>query len=446
MTVALRFAPSPTGKLHVGSARTALIVWLYARKHGGSFMLRIDDTDLVRSSEENVEDIMEGMKWLGLTWDSFARQRDRAVDYDRAISKLKDNGRLYPCYETEEELALKRKALLAQGLPPIYDRAALTLTAEDHARFEAQGRRPHWRFKLEHTPIVWDDLVRGRVEFHGKDMTDPVLIREDGRPLYHICSVIDDIDFKITHIVRGEDHVTNTATHVQMFEALGATPPAFAHVTLLGDMEGGKLSKRKGGFGIKSLREEVGIEPMALISLVARIGTSDPIEPLSDMQQVIDSFDFSKFSRNLPKFDEDELYRLNAKIIHQLDFAAVKPRLADLGLGDIDENFWNAVRPNLEILSDIKDWWRIAKEDITPVIEDKEFAAVAADLLPEGPWDGTTWQQWVDAIKAKTDRKGKNLFMPLRCAITGQEHGPDLKDLLPLIGRQRVLQRLKSAA
>lgn len=445
MTVALRFAPSPTGKLHVGSARTALIVWLYARKHGGNFMLRIDDTDLERSKEENVEDIMEGMKWLGLTWDSFARQRDRNDDYSRAIQKLKDNGRLYPCYETEEELALKRKALLAQGLPPIYDRAALNLTAEDRAKFEAEGRRPHWRFKLEHTPIVWDDLVRGHVEFHGKDMTDPVLIREDGRPLYHICSVIDDIDFNITHIVRGEDHVTNTATHVQMFEALGATPPAFAHVTLLGDMEGGKLSKRKGGFGIKSLREEVGIEPMALISLVSRIGTSDPIEPLTDMQQVVENFDFSKFSRNLPKFDEDELYRLNAKIIHQLDFADVKPRLEAMGLGDIDEAFWSAVRPNLEILSDIKDWWRIAKQNITPVIEDKEFAQVAADLLPEGPWDGTTWQQWVEAIKAKTDRKGKNLFMPLRCAITGQEHGPDLKDLLPLIGRERVLERLKAA-
>ncbi len=446
MTVALRFAPSPTGKLHVGSARTALIVWLFARQHKGSYMLRIDDTDLQRSTEENVDDIMEGMKWLGLTWDSFARQRDRSADYDRAIQKLKDNGRLYPCYETEEELALKRKALLAQGLPPIYDRGALNLSAEDRAKLEAEGRRPHWRFKLKHTPIVWDDLVRGRVEFHGKDMTDPVLIREDGRPLYHICSVIDDIDFNITHIVRGEDHVTNTATHVQMFEALGATPPAFAHVTLLGDMEGGKLSKRKGGFGIKSLREEVGIEPMALISLVARIGTSDPIEPLTDMQQVIDSFDFGKFSRNLPKFDEDELYRLNAKILHQLDYATVKPRLDALGLAGVDENFWNAVRPNLEILSDIKDWWHIAKEDITPVIEDKDFAAVAADLLPEGPWDGTTWQQWVEAIKAKTDRKGKNLFMPLRCAITGQEHGPDLKDLLPLIGRERVLGRLKSAA
>lgn len=446
MTVALRFAPSPTGKLHVGSARTALIVWLYARRHGGSFMLRIDDTDLERSSEENVEDIMEGMKWLGLDWDRFARQRDRTADYDIAIKKLKDNGRLYPCYETEEELSLKRKALLAQGLPPIYDRGALKLTDAERAKLEAEGRRPHWRFKLEHTPIIWDDLVRGRVEFHGKDMTDPVLIREDGRPLYHICSVIDDIDFGITHIVRGEDHVTNTATHVQMFEALGATPPAFAHVTLLGDMSGGKLSKRKGGFGIKSLREEVGIEPMALISLVSRIGTSDPIEPLTDIQQVVDSFDFSKFSRNLPKFDEDELYRLNAKIVHQLDFAEVQPRLEAMGLNGVDEAFWLAVRPNLEILSDIREWWQIAKEDITPVIDDREFINTAAALLPEGNWDATTWQQWVEAIKAKTDRKGKNLFMPLRCAITGQEHGPDLKDLLPLIGRQRVLDRLKSAA
>lgn len=445
MTVAVRFAPSPTGKLHVGSARTALIVWLFARKHKGSFMLRIDDTDLVRSKEENVDDIMAGMKWLGLNWDRFARQRDRAADYDRAIQKLKDNGRLYPCYETEEELALKRKALLSQGLPPLYDRAALKLTDAEKKAFETEGRKPHWRFRLEAKPIIWEDMVRGRVEFHGKDMTDPVLIREDGRPLYHICSVIDDIDFGITHIVRGEDHVTNTATHVQMFEAFGAKCPEFAHVTLLGDMEGGKLSKRKGGFGIKSLREEVCIEPMALISLVARIGTSDPIEPLYTMQDVIDSFDFSKFSRNLPKFDEDELYRLNAKILHKTELAAVKDRLSALGLADIDEGFWNAVRPNLEILSDIKEWWQVAKGPVTPVIQDAEFAKIAAELLPTDPWDETTWEKWVGAIKAKTDRKGKNLFMPLRCAITGQEHGPELKNLLPLIGRARVLERLKAA-
>lgn len=445
MTVAVRFAPSPTGKLHVGSARTALIVWLWARKNKGTFLLRIDDTDLERSKEENVEDIQEGMKWLGLDWDNFARQRDRAENYATAVQKLKDNGRLYPCYETEEELALKRKVQLSRGLPPIYDRAALDLTDEQKAKYEAEGRKPHWRFKLNHEPIKWHDLVRGDVEFHGKDMTDPVLIREDGRPLYHICSVVDDIDFNITHIVRGEDHVTNTACHIQMFEALGAKPPELAHVTLLGDMEGGKLSKRKGGFGIKSLREEVNIEPMALVSLVARIGTSDPIEPLMTMQEVIDSFDFSKFSRNLPKFDEDELYRLNAKILHKTEFADVKDRLAALGLGDIDEAFWQAVRPNLEILSDIADWWHVAKGDVKPIIEDAEFAKVAAELLPDAPWDGTTWETWVNAIKQKTDRKGKQLFMPLRCALTGQEHGPELKDLLPLIGRERVLERLKAA-
>ncbi|MEZ0262354.1 MAG: glutamate--tRNA ligase [Alphaproteobacteria bacterium] len=445
MTVAVRFAPSPTGKLHVGSARTALIVWLWARKNKGTFMLRIDDTDLVRSTEENVEDIKAGMLWLGLNWDSFARQRERGAQYEAEINKLKASGRLYPCYETEEELELKRKVQLNMKQPPIYDRAALKLTPEQKAKFEADGIKPHWRFKLDHKPIIWEDLVRGHVEFNGKDMSDPVLVRADGRPLYHICSVIDDIEFKVTHIVRGEDHVTNTATHVQMFEALGAKPPQFAHVTLLGDMEGGKLSKRKGGFGIKSLMDEVGIEPMALISLVSRIGTSDPIEPLFTMQQVIDSFDFSKFSRNLPKFDEDELYRLNAKILHQKPFAEVKDRLAALGLTAIDEPFWNAVRPNLEVLADIADWWHVAKGNVKPVIQDADFAKTAADLLPPAPWDNTTWQKWVEEIKLKTNRRGKELFMPLRYAITGQEHGPDLKDLLPLIGRERVLERLKAA-
>ncbi len=445
MTVRTRFAPSPTGKLHVGSARTALIVWLFARRNKGSFMLRIDDTDTERSKEENVEDIKAGLKWLGLDWDSFARQRDRTADYDRAIQKLKDNGRLYPCYETEEELALKRKVQLGQGKPPIYDRASLALSDEQKKKFEAEGRKPHWRFKLNHAPIVWQDHVRGKVEFNGKDMSDPVLIREDGRPLYHICSVIDDIDFKITHIVRGEDHVSNTATHIQMFEALGAKPPEFAHVTLLGDMEGGKLSKRKGSFTVDSLRDEVGIEPMALISLVSRIGTSDPIEPLTNIQQAVDSFDFAKFSRNLPKFDEDELYRLNAKILHQLPFDKVKERLAALGLTDVDEAFWNAVRPNIDVFSDVKDWWQVAKGPVSPVIEDKDFAKLAAELLPDDPWDGTTWEKWVGAIKAKSDRKGKALFMPLRLSLTGQEHGPELKNLLPLIGRKRVLERLKAA-
>lgn len=445
MTVAVRFAPSPTGILHVGSARTALIVWLFARKNKGSFMLRIDDTDAERSKEEFTNDIMAGMKWLGLDWDRFARQRDRQEDYARAIKKLKDNGRLYPCYETEEELALKRKVLLSRGLPPVYDRAALSVTDEQKKVFESEGRKPHWRFKLNHAPIVWDDLVRGKVQFHGKDMSDPVLVREDGRPLYHICSVIDDIDFGITHIVRGEDHVSNTASHVQMFEALGATPPTFAHITLLGDMEGRKLSKRKGSLGIASLEKDVGIEKMALISLIARIGTSDAIEPLMNMAEAIESFDFSKFSRNLPKFDEEELYRLNAKILHKTDFKDVKERLSAMGLSDIDETFWNAVRPNLELLPDIKDWWHVARGAVEPVIQDADFAKAAAALLPTDPWDSTTWDKWMTEVKAKTNRRGKELFMPLRLAITGQEHGPELKELLPLIGRERVLARLKAA-
>jgi len=445
MTVIVRFAPSPTGILHVGSARTALIVWLYARKNNGTFMLRIDDTDLARSTEENVEDIKSGLTWLGLTWDKQVRQRDRTVEYERSIQKLKDMGRLYPCYETEEELALKRKTLLSQKLPPIYDRAALSLTEDQKKKLEAEGKKPHWRFKLDHKPIIWNDLVRGRVEFHAKDMSDPVLVREDGRPLYHICSVIDDIDFGITHIVRGEDHVSNTATHIQMFEALGAKSPELAHLTLLGDTEGGKLSKRKGSLGINSLKDEVGIERMALVSLIARIGTSDPIEPLFTMEEVIQGFDFSKFSRNLPKFDEDELYRLNAKILHKTELVDVKDRLTAMGLGEIDANFWHAVRPNLEVLSDIMDWWHVAKGPVNPIIQDADFVKIVAELLPADPWDNTTWDKWVNAIKTKTNRKGKALFMPLRCALTGQEHGPELKELLPLIGRERALERLKAA-
>lgn len=445
MTINVRFAPSPTGKLHLGNARTALIVWLLARKLNGNFMLRIDDTDQERSEEIYVQDIIDSLSWMGLDWDRFERQRDRVDAYDKAIEKLKASGRLYPCYETEDELALKRKVLLARGLPPIYDRAALTLSEEEKQKLESQGRKPHWRFKLEHKPIVWEDMVRGRVEFNGKDMSDPVLIREDGRPLYHICSVVDDIDHGMTHLVRGDDHVSNTASHIQMFEALGATPPQFAHIALLADAQGGKLSKRKGSNSIAALRDEVGIEPMALISLLARIGTSDPIEPLFSMQQAIDGFDLKKFSRNIPKLDEEELYRLNAKILHELSFDEIKPKLDALGLNELDDSFWLAVRGNLNLLNDIKDWWRIAKENITPVIQDKDFAQVAAEVLPEAPWDHSTWDTWVNEIKSKTNRKGRELFMPLRLSITGQEHGPELKTLLPLIGRERVLQRLKAA-
>jgi len=446
MTAKTRFAPSPTGYIHIGNARTALIAWLSIRKTGGEFLLRIDDTDTERSKDEYTQAIFEDLQWLGLDWDGLEHQSKRLERYTAAIETLKDNGRLYPCYETPEELALKRKSLLGRGLPPIYDRAALELTKEKIAAYEAEGRKPHWRFKLLHAPIAWQDAVRGDVAFDGALLSDPVVIREDGTPLYHICSVIDDIDFKITQIVRGEDHVSNTACHIQMFEAFGATPPDFAHITLLSDKEGAKFSKRLGSLNIWHLREETGLEAMALTSLLSRIGTSDPIEAQENMQALIDNFDFSKFSRNLPKFNIDDVYRLNSKILHGLGFDDVKDRLAEMGVDGADEAFWLAVRPNIEKLTDARDWWQVAHGPVEPVIEDPEFAKIAAELLPDTPWDETTWESWAGAIKDKTGRKGKDLFMPIRAAITGQTHGPELRDLLLLIGRDRVLERLKSAA
>ncbi len=440
----LRFAPSPTGYLHIGNARTALITWLFTRSHNGEFILRIDDTDQERSKTEYELAIEDGLVWLGMDWDEKARQRDRLDIYEAKIEKLKSDGRLYACYETADELALKRKSQLSRGLPPIYDREALKLTEEQITKFESQGRKPHWRFKLEHTPIEWTDLVRGDVKFKGEDLSDPVLIREDGSPLYHLCSVIDDIEYGITHVVRGEDHVSNTACHIQMFEALGAKPPEFAHLPLLSDKEGGKLSKRLGSLSVKDVRDEDGLEHMAVVSLLARLGTSDPITVFTDMDEVIKSFDIGKFSRGTPKFDTDELFRLNAKILHETPFEDVQLRLSNMGLAELDHEFWHAVRPNLERLSDVKDWWNVAKGPVSPVIEDPDFIESALELLPAEPWDESTWMAWANAVKEKTGRKGKQLFMPLRQALTGMDHGPELDKLLLLIGPEKAKERLMS--
>jgi glutamyl-tRNA synthetase len=437
-----RFAPSPTGWMHAGNARAAIVTWLMVRQNNGEFLLRIDDTDIERSKPEYEAEIETSMKWLGLNWDLKDRQRDRDVRYQECIAQLKADGRLYACYETADELALKRKSQLGRGLPPIYDRAALNLSPEQIAKLDAEGRKPHWRFKLNHAPIIWNDLVRGDVKFEGKDMSDPVLIREDGSPLYHLCSVIDDMDYNITHIVRGEDHVSNTAAHIQMFEALGAKPPLFAHLPMISDMDGGKLSKRMGSLSVKDLREEQGLEPMALVSLMARLGSSDPIEPFTNLDDLVKSFDITKFSKGAPKFDMDELLRLNAKIVHQLNFDDVKPRLEALGLSDLDENFWVSVRPNLSKFADIQDWWKVAKGPVTPIIADSDFAKAAASVLPAAPWNETTWKEWTEAVKNQTGRKGKELFMPLRQALTGMDHGPELAVLLPLIGPEKVKERL----
>lgn len=442
MTVRVRFAPSPTGYLHAGNARTAIVTWLLCRQNNGHFLLRIDDTDLDRSKPEYEEDIEAAMVWLDMAWDEKARQRDRSARYAELIAQLKQDGRLYPCYETADELALKRKTQLSRGLPPLYDRAGLKLTAEQKEKFEAEGRRPHWRFLMKDEPVEWNDIVRGPVRFEGAAMSDPVLIREDGSPLYHLCSVIDDIDYNMTHIVRGEDHVSNTAAHIQMFEALGHKPPQFAHLPMISDIEGGKLSKRMGSLSVKDLRENEGLEPMAIVSLLARLGSSDPIEPFMKMEDLVRQFDLSKFSKGAPKFDMEELLRLNAKIVRELSYDDVKVRLAQMGLNEVSEEFWLAVRPNLTKLPDIKEWWQVANGPVAPVIADADFAATAASLLPAEPWGAQTWKEWTDAVKAQTGRKGKELFMPLRQALTGMEHGPELAVLLPLIGAEKTRRRL----
>lgn len=444
MTVKVRFAPSPTGFVHIGNARTALLTWLFARKNDGHFLLRIDDTDVERSRDECEQDIEDSLTWLGLDWDEKANQKNRMDIYNTHIQALKDSGRLYACYETPEELSLKRKSQLSRGKPPTYDRAALELTDEQKAKYETEGRSPHWRFKLLDAPIEWDDLIRGPVKFNGSDLSDPVVLREDGSPLYHLCSVIDDIDFGITHVIRGEDHVSNTATHVQMFEALGAKAPDFVHMSLISDAEGGKLSKRIGSLSMRDLREDEGLEPMSIISLLARLGTSDPIEAFTSIEPVIESFDFSKFSRATPKFDPEELVRLNAKIIHETEHKDVQERLGEMGLTDLDESFWLTVRPNLQKLGDVKEWWHVAKGPVDPLIEDPDFIAQAQDLLPAAPWDETTWSAWTSKVKEETGRKGKDLFMPLRQALTGMNHGPELANLLVLIGPDTAQERLNS--
>ncbi|WP_417457240.1 glutamate--tRNA ligase [Kordiimonas sp.] len=442
MTVKVRFAPSPTGKLHVGNIRAALVNWLFARQQGGTFVLRIDDTDQERSTLENEEAIRADLTWLGLVWDETFRQSDRFARYDAVVEQLKAEGRLYPCFETAEELDMKRKIQMGRGKPPVYDRAALNLTEEEKTAFEAEGRKPHWRFKLN-TParVDWTDLIRGDVSIDLEALSDPILIREDGSYLYTLPSVVDDVDYGITHIVRGEDHVTNSAVQVQIFEAIGGKAPEMAHFALLTGKGGEGLSKRHGAMSIEEYRDEAGIEPMAIVSLLARVGTSEPIEPFAEAQPLIDGFDFGKFGRSTAKLDPADLDMLNAKILHMTPFEAVKDRL-----DGVDETFWATVRPNLNKLSDVNEWLSIVNGPVTPVIEDADHMAKVRDLLPEGELTADSWQVWTSAIKEATGAKGRALFMPLRQALTGQSHGPDMGALLPLIGREKVLKRLEGQA
>ena len=451
MTVS-RFAPSPTGRLHVGNIRTALHNWMLAKKNGGKFVLRIDDTDAERSKEEYVDAIRADLAWLGIEADSEERQSDRLDRYNSAFEALKAAGRVYPAYETAQELELKRKVQLGRGLPPIYDRGALKLSDEDRAAKEAEGIEPHWRFKLDHEePILWEDGVRGAQKFDPATLSDPVIRRADGSWLYMLPSAVDDVDMGITHVLRGEDHVSNTAVQIQMFTALYAAGfaarsdaasnhPEFAHEALLVGKEG-KLSKRLGSLGCDAFREK-GIEPEALIAMLARLGTSLPVEPIADRNTLLETFDLSTFGRAPAKFDDAELERINTAIVHAMPYDQVKHRLP----AGMDEAGWHAVQPNVATVGEVGDWWRLVTGPIDRVEfpeDDRAYLAQAAQALN---WTDDPWGALTTSLKDKTGRKGKALFLPLRQALTGMNHGPDMGELLPLIGEAEARARLEKAA
>lgn len=429
-----RFAPSPTGYLHIGNLRTALFNFMIARQAGGEFILRIDDTDPERSKPEYVDGIKRDLEWLGLHWDRVEHQSARFERYAEVADQLRHKGLFYECFETPLELDLKRKKQLNMGKPPVYDRSALALSDAEREALSIE-RAGHWRFMLDQSRIEWTDGILGSISIDAASVSDPVLIRGDGQVLYTLASICDDTDMGITHVVRGSDHVTNTATQIQMIRAIGGTVPSFSHHSLLTGPKGEGLSKRLGSLALRDMRD-AGIQPMALLSHLARLGSSDPIELRGVMEDIISGFDLTKFGSAPTKFDEADLIPITAKYLQGLDLVDVAEEVALIGVpADKAEDFWNVVRTNISTLKDLGSWWELTKNGAIPEIdlEDQEFIAQAMAMLPEGPFDTTTWGTWTAEVKQATGRKGKGLFMPLRKALTGMSHGPDMGALLPLL-------------
>lgn len=442
----LRFAPSPTGYAHLGNIRTALINWLYARRHQGQFILRLDDTDVQRSEQKYADQLEKDLLWLGLSYDAKLKQSDRFPLYREAAEHLKELGRLYPCYETPEELALQRKVQLSAGKPPLYNRAALSLTSTQIATFTEAGRKPHWRFKMANEPIKWEDLIRGPVVFQGELLSDPVLIREDGSPVFTFATSVDDLEMGITHILRGEDHVSNTAIQIQIMEALNGKPNSihFGHLALIAGAQGEGLSKREGSLSLMDLRAQ-GIEAMTINSILAKLGTSDPIIPQASLAELLTTFDIHSFGRATAKLDPQDLWLMNTKILRLFSFDQMQPRLEEMGLKGTSPAFWTLAQDNIEKLEDIDEWWEICYGQKAFPETNIALLEAAEKALPSDPWDENTFKEWADKIKEATGLKGKDLFIPLRRALTGQEHGPELKELILVMGRLQVLTRLQTA-
>ncbi len=435
MSVVTRFAPSPTGYLHVGNLRTALFNFLIAKKAGGRFILRLDDTDPERSTQEFADAIQRDLEWLGIEWDQLERQSERFDRYASAADELRATGRFYEAWETPTELDLKRKKQLNMGQPPVYDRAALSLSDDQKSALRAERGEGVWRFKLDHARIEWTDGILGDLSIDAASVSDPVLIRADGQVLYTIASVVDDTDMGVTHVVRGSDHVTNTATQIQIMDALGKTAPTFAHHSLLTGPQGEALSKRLGTLALRDLREQ-GMEPMALLSHMARIGSSQPIDLVDSVDALADGFDLNTFGSAPTKFDVEDLWPLTARILHETPFESVAEEVAALGVPvELAPTFWDVARANITRKSEMSDWWVLFRDGASPLIddEDRDFVAQAFAMLPDVPYDGDTWSNWTSAVKEATGRKGKGLFMPLRKAVTGRERGPEMADVMLLL-------------
>ena len=436
----VRFAPSPTGYLHIGNFRTALVNFLFSRKKNGHFMLRIDDTDEERSSLEYENGIKEDLKWMGIDWDSIEKQSSRLSNYDKALEILLDKKRAYPCFETGNELSLKRKNQLSSGKPPIYDRSALKLSDSDIASLKSEGKRPHYRFLLKHSDVIWRDLIKGESKYNMSNLSDPVIIREDGRVIYTLASVVDDIDFEVTDILRGEDHMTNSAAQIQLFEALGSLAPRLGHLSLLTDISGSGLSKRLGSLSLRDLKKE-GFQPLAIASLLSRIGTSDPTDISTELNEIIRNFDINKFGKSKPKFDKVELFGLNLKFFKLIDFEKIFDDLKKINI-HITKDFWYLIRGNINTLNDVNFWWNIVYGNIKTIKDSDEFTNLAIKTLPKEDFDKNTWSTWTSLIMKESGRKGKDLFKPLRLCLTGQSNGPEMASLVFIMGRDKIIERL----
>ena len=436
-----RFAPSPTGRLHIGNARSAILNWIFAKKNNGDFILRIDDTDIERSKDSYIELIKKDLQWLNLSWSKTFKQSERKKIYNKRIEELKNNGRLYPCFESQEELLLKRKSLLSSGKPPIYDRSSLKLSEKEKENYLAKGTKPHWRFFINEKKIYWNDLIRGEVSFESENLSDPILIREDGSLLYHLPSVIDDISENITHIIRGEDHISNTAFHIQIFEALKSNSPTFGHHSLLIDKEGKGMSKRMNSFSIDDIQKK-GFENLTILNYLSTIGTSNNLTFETEVSKLIELFEISDLAKSTAKFNEDDLIKINSNILKKIEFKEASNKLKKINIHKSNEEFWNLIKNNINFLNEAIEWWAIVNDDKIYINDKNDFLIQCASVLPSEPYDINTWEDWLKEIKKLSKKTGKDLFMPLRMALTGKKNGPEIKYLLPLLTKAQIIKRL----